>query len=1213
MKRTALFVLMITAIMLFSAFPVLSPGADAGTSGARFPVAVSSGDDTLDSDGSTVPYYDIHDLVRLGAADLRTIEVKDPENPLSSLHDMSWMKKPCAKSSSVWASGKDENDDFSNATFLGDGDKIENNVTSRITGTTISFVDQDYYWINLTADGINGTYDRVEITIFSEEAVKKNASLATQAYAYNFVLQQFQDTGYELTGKFHGNTSKMVFVPDGDPTLNFEYPLVLEFRAWNSTILNYTMEIKITSTTVNEGNGLFGGGLRVNSTVRPARMQKVNRSHDLFDWFDMTGVLTDNGLDTQRGDDVRFSLRVDVATEERGRFYGYAGPGLYGQRVAKTTIMFIYLMWFNYTAQQLNIATVGQGNLPYVGILFGNDPYTVGFQAKADHAWIGVSPVQLWLAGSSAYAGAEGNAEIQYNITTINANIIPPNGPPQLNLYIRDHIYNEDEGPWMNLTDLDDHFSDPEAEHNARLRYEVIRTDAPDEELQILISEDGQMSIFVTEDNWYGSGKFRIRCYDWGPNWVYNDNDDLYVNSNEFAVTISPVNDDAYIEKVDVMAGSVENNHQPIHITLPQGATTLKSKKIWGRDNDTEDQNDIVYGHNATTEAFIINQNGQYSFLPTNEDVGTTWVRVTVDDGHSPREDDHCILVFHVTNRNDKPTLVSIEWRDRGVGYDNLDVEDEPTFRSVEEDIEINLTVEAYDPDIEIGMADQLSWVLGAPGWEAHPHPTDPMRAYITYTPSNDDAVVGLVSSSLVVIDSQNTMSQEITIMLYVDNVNDRPVIKTVNGEAPVDGKITLDSDNERNGYEDEPFVLTVSAEDIDPRDDLSFSTNDPSWQQTPVFGDEFSRNFTIRPTQEMVGVFTVRITVTDEDGSADTVLVTYEIVNTNDPPGKPRIRYDESVVRYPGNDIRFWAEDAEDPDGDELVFTWDFGDGTPKVQGEEVIHNFSMFRNFLVSLTVTDPYGAEAVVETTIVIVERPVVEDPDRDTDGDGMPDTYEIDHGLDMNVNDSFLDADKDGWTNFEEFKAGTHPLQPSDHPEDIEDESGGMSILLIVILVVAAVLVILAVIFFLFVLTSKPKPVVRQQMYGAELPGAAQQQLPPQEYPQVGPARVEQLPPAPGGMTAQERPPEEDYLEGFMEEAHREVEESSSQGSEEENVWKPPVEESSDGDESQVDDLFTESSLDDEPEMFPEPGVAAPVQAQTPPRPRKLPDLPPPPEL
>ena len=65
--------------------------------------------------------------------------------------------------------------------------------------------------------------------------------------------------------------------------------------------------------------------------------------------------------------EVRFSLRVDVATEERLGMYGYAGPGLYGQRVPTTTIMFLYLIWFNYTGQQLNVATVSGGNLPYVG------------------------------------------------------------------------------------------------------------------------------------------------------------------------------------------------------------------------------------------------------------------------------------------------------------------------------------------------------------------------------------------------------------------------------------------------------------------------------------------------------------------------------------------------------------------------------------------------------------------------------------------------------------------------------------------------------------------------------------------------------------------------------------------------------------------------------------------------------------------------------
>ena len=54
--------------------------------------------------------------------------------------------------------------------------------------------------------------------------------------------------------------------------------------------------------------------------------------------------------------------------------------------------------------------------------------------------------------------------------------------------------------------------------------------------------------------------------------------------------------------------------------------------------------------------------------------------------------------------------------------------------------------------------------------------------------------------------------------------------------------------------------------------------------------------------------------------------------------------------------------------------------------------------------------------------------------DTDEDGMPDDFEIAHGLDPSVNDSNLDLDGDGYSNLDEYKAGTRPDK-----EDIWDNA------------------------------------------------------------------------------------------------------------------------------------------------------------------------------
>ena len=52
------------------------------------------------------------------------------------------------------------------------------------------------------------------------------------------------------------------------------------------------------------------------------------------------------------------------------------------------------------------------------------------------------------------------------------------------------------------------------------------------------------------------------------------------------------------------------------------------------------------------------------------------------------------------------------------------------------------------------------------------------------------------------------------------------------------------------------------------------------------------------------------------------------------------------------------------------------------------------------------------------------------DADSDGDGMPDSWENDNGLNPNdPNDADIDQDGDRMTNLEEFIAGTNPNNPS----------------------------------------------------------------------------------------------------------------------------------------------------------------------------------------
>lgn len=57
--------------------------------------------------------------------------------------------------------------------------------------------------------------------------------------------------------------------------------------------------------------------------------------------------------------------------------------------------------------------------------------------------------------------------------------------------------------------------------------------------------------------------------------------------------------------------------------------------------------------------------------------------------------------------------------------------------------------------------------------------------------------------------------------------------------------------------------------------------------------------------------------------------------------------------------------------------------------------------------------------------------------DTDGDGMPDAYELSNGLNPDVNDANLDKDNDGLTNLQEYKLGTDPQNPDSDGDGLKD--------------------------------------------------------------------------------------------------------------------------------------------------------------------------------
>ena len=106
------------------------------------------------------------------------------------------------------------------------------------------------------------------------------------------------------------------------------------------------------------------------------------------------------------------------------------------------------------------------------------------------------------------------------------------------------------------------------------------------------------------------------------------------------------------------------------------------------------------------------------------------------------------------------------------------------------------------------------------------------------------------------------------------------------------------------------------------------------------------------------------------------------------------------------------------------------------------------------VSVTVSDGTVESALFYLTVGVLRDTdgdgIADSHDSDDDNDLMPDNWEIRYGLDpLNPSDAALDRDKDGYSNLEEYKAGTDPSDPGSNPGKgfyvIPNRRGGVTVI------------------------------------------------------------------------------------------------------------------------------------------------------------------------
>jgi hypothetical protein len=540
--------------------------------------------------------------------------------------------------------------------------------------------------------------------------------------------------------------------------------------------------------------------------------------------------------------------------------------------------------------------------------------------------------LKIWDRGDD---DIEGSLDDLFNRTNLfNVTVRPVNDPIDL-LKVGDKVVGQDdlvyfldESEWLNLT----------------LDYYDVDEDVPKFSLNVSIPS---LKVRLVEDEYVLT--FQPRNKDVGT---------LYLNLT--------VTDEKGSFDYANMVYHVRNMNNPPRLKGVNDKTVLEDQwlnfTVWAKDEDLDiGIPDVISFSTNRTDGigdddlvdFIIKiaEDPTYiniAFLPTNDDVGEVLVEFRVRDGFAPAGtwQDVKTMVIPVVNTNDAPKLIEIN----GLSIENLE---EYSLNAVEdEELSVSFLAEDDDGDPLTYYVDDLRFELEQTFGE--------VDSILTFVPVNED--VGTVTVVMSVWDTHNSFD-ELVLNVTVQNINDPPVIAVF--EA--DDATSLD-ELEFTLYEDILFTAPVMVLDVDS-DDVVFKDSEGLFTFTVDPLNPFRAIANYTPGQDVIGTLETTIEVDDRDGGRDFLNLVLIVVGTNDPPGKSTVSQPapgESMT------IQVLATRVSDPDDDPLTYTWDFGDKTAPVSGEnltDVTHAYPRSGIYPLVLTVSDGRGGFSVTEFDVIV----------------------------------------------------------------------------------------------------------------------------------------------------------------------------------------------------------------------------------------------------
>jgi len=431
----------------------------------------------------------------------------------------------------------------------------------------------------------------------------------------------------------------------------------------------------------------------------------------------------------------------------------------------------------------------------------------------------------------------------------------------------------------------------------------------------------------VTPENWFGSFDLKIRARDERGGEVNTSMIVEILSVNDAPGLLAPIywsfEEPAPVIDLDILKC---NEDEPLNFTLVG--------------EDTVEPEDILDFHLFSDEWHkysFDNETGDFSFTPSNEDVGKHGITFGVYDGTdmTTRE-----ILIKVKNVNDPPKILT------------------DTLPAIQEDVEYSFFMEAFDED---PTEDKIIWSLDM---EEELLDIDDRTGEISGLAGNDQVGAHEV---LITVTDEHGGSDSATYTLIVNNTNDPPYIERTPSTLFMneDESILLGIDGWFGDIDDE--VLSYS---LGPIDHISV---------------ELLENNSIRiiPEANWSGSGTIEMTASDgEINVTDSFQIVVEQVN--DAPFDPSVEVDRTTV-IEGEAISATASatDVDLDHGDELTFAW-FSNRTGSLGVGNNMDLILGAGHHLITMTVTDKGGEFAKFDIELYIEQLPVNDTDDDDNDG-------------------------------------------------------------------------------------------------------------------------------------------------------------------------------------------------------------------------------------